>query len=75
MIIEQTDTYPGGQTVMTVRTERGDEYVIDVDAAVEAVARLLSDYDNNRKRGWALQAPWFEHAIKNLRTSAIPSNK
>jgi hypothetical protein len=70
MIIEESESYPGLHRMATVQTERGDEYVINVDAAVEALAQFFSDYDNEQRRGWTLTAAWFEGELAKLRSAS-----
>lgn len=72
MIIEESENLVGHR-MMTVRSDRGDEYVIDADAAVEALAQLFSDQRNERRFGWTLERPWFEQALSKLKTAALVS--
>lgn len=69
-ILEASEDLAGHQ-IMTVRSDRGDEYVIDADAAVKALAQLFSNYDNEQRHGWTLAAPWFELEFAHLRTFAL----
>lgn len=67
-IIESAESF-NGHTMMTVQTDRGDEYVIDADAAVKALADLFSDLDNEKRFGWNLSAPWYEQELQKLRAA------
>jgi hypothetical protein len=60
-----------GHSMMTVRTDRGDEYVIDADAAVIALAELFSTYDNEQRFGWRLDKEWFLSELTKIRNSAL----
>jgi hypothetical protein len=68
VVLEQSEDLNGHQMV-TVRSNRGDEYVIDVDAAVKALAQLFSDHDNERRFGWQLERIWFQQELSKLRTA------
>lgn len=69
-ILEASEDLAGHQMV-TVRSNRGDEYVIDADAAVKSLAQLFSDYDNEQRFGWTLSASWFEQELAKLRASSL----
>jgi hypothetical protein len=73
MILEQSESLKGHQMI-TVRSKRGDEYIIDADAAVEALAQLFSDYDNEKRCGWQLGVGWFEQEFKKLRDACSQSS-
>lgn len=73
-ILESSESLKGHRMV-TVRTDRGEEYVIDADQAVIALAETFSEYDNEKRFGWSLGAPWFEAEFKHLRLSAFPNGE
>lgn len=70
-IIEESESYPGLHRMVTVKSDRGDEYVINVDAAVEAMGQMFSDFDNEKRFGWNLNSSWFETEIRKLRALAL----
>lgn len=70
-IIEESESYPGLHRKATVRSDRGDEYVIDADAALKGLAQLFSDFDNERRFGWNLNSMWFENELKKLRAAVL----
>lgn len=74
MIIEQSEDLNHHQ-MMTVLSDRGDEYVIDADAAVRALAQLFSDIDNEKRFGWSLHGAWYEQELRKLRAAALPSTQ
>jgi hypothetical protein len=55
----------------TVRTSRGDEFVIDADEAVKALAEVLSDEANESGGGWSLGQGWYESAINRMRKAVV----
>lgn len=67
-IIEQAENR------VTVRTSRGDEFVIDADAAVKAFAELLSDEANERRGEWMLEKAWYKVAVNGMRKAVISEN-
>jgi hypothetical protein len=69
-ILEASENLNGHQ-MMTVQSSRGEEYVIDADVAVKALAQLFSDYDNEKRFGWQLGVGWFDPEIKKLRASVV----
>lgn len=71
-VIEASESLAGDQ-MLTIKTPRGDEYVVNAEAAALALVQLMSDYDNERRRGWILQQPWFEEQFSKLRAAALPS--
>lgn len=70
VIIEEAETLKLGR-VATVRTARGDQYVIDTDAALRALADLFSDFDNEKRFGWNLARGWYESEFQNLRAVLV----
>lgn len=54
------------ERVLTVSTDRGDEYVINADRAVCALAEFFSDVANERRAGWHLNAGWYEAEFRKL---------
>lgn len=66
MILEEAENLIG-ERIATVRTSRGEEVSVNVDAAAVAAANLLSDYDNKLLFGWSLSVPWFVERIETLR--------
>jgi hypothetical protein len=70
MTVLEESTSLAGRRMCTVRTKRGDEYVIDADAAVEALAEMFSEFDNERRFGWTLHRAWWEVEYGKLRTAA-----
>lgn len=69
-IIEAAET-PALTRIVTVRTNRGDEYRVDVDAAALAVADLISDHANEKRQGWTLNAGWFEGELRKLNKACL----
>ena len=69
-IIEQSES-PNLQQMMTVRTKRGDEFVINADEAAKALAVLFSEMDNEKRFGWSLGTGWYEQEIAALRLAAL----
>lgn len=57
--------------IATVQTARGEEYSINVDKAVCALADLLCEYDNEKRFGWELEGPWFEGELRKLRSASV----
>jgi hypothetical protein len=57
-VIEESQA-PDGRRIATVKTDRGDEYSLDVDATLKAVAVLMSDRSNERRFGWTLNVGWY----------------
>lgn len=55
------------ERIVTVKTPRGEEFVINADIAAMALATMFSDHTNERRRGWELMRPWYEEEIKKLR--------
>lgn len=55
------------ERIATVQTNRGKEYIINIDKAVCALADLMCDYENERHFGWDLETPWFEDQLRTLR--------
>lgn len=64
-IIEQAETRA------TVRTSRGDEFVIDADEAVKALAEILSDEANERGGGWTLAQGFYTAGLDRLRKAVV----
>lgn len=60
-----------GSFMMTVQTDRNEEYVIDADRLVMAFADFLSDLRNERGNGWVLHQPWWEQKFNALKAAAI----
>lgn len=69
-IIEETQGLDGC-TIATVRTERGDEYIINADAAVIGLADLFSTLSNERRLGWELGSGWYAAQIDRLRENVL----
>lgn len=69
-IIEETQGLDGC-TIATVRTARGDEYIINVDAAVIGLADLFSDLSNEQRAGWKLGSGWYAEQIARLRENVL----
>lgn len=57
--------------IATVRTKRGEEVLINVDAAVCALADLFSDIDNEHRGGWVLAVGWYADALSRLRRQSL----
>lgn len=55
----------------TVRTSRGDEFVINLDEAAKALAESFSDYRNERHFGWTIMDRWFRDEWLRLRQRAV----
>jgi len=73
MILEESENLDLHR-VVTVKSNRGDEYIINADAAIEALVQLFSDYDNEKRFGWDLGAGWFEQEFAKLRRCSVSSN-
>lgn len=59
-----------GNRIATVESDRGEEYLIDVDKAVCAIVDLMSDRANEQRFGW-MGVSWYEDALKGLFRSSI----
>lgn len=68
-IIEESENLQG-ERIATVKTVRGEEFAMNIDEATCALAELFSDLDNERKRGWELEAKWFTSQLSKLRRAA-----
>lgn len=73
-IIEQSENL-SLQQVMTIRTNRGDEFIINADEAAKALAVLFSEMDNERRFGWSLGTGWYEQEIAALRRSVLAQSE
>lgn len=59
------------ESLLTIRTDRGDEYVINADAAAKEIAGLLSDYENERRFGWTLGLAWWRERLEMIRSAVV----
>lgn len=64
-VIEASENLKG-ETIITVQTKRGREYVINQDVAAREVARILCDIANERHFGWDLADSWFRAELELL---------
>lgn len=55
------------ESIATVQTARGREYLINMDKAVEALADLFCDLENEAQGGWSLGPLWYANAIDQLK--------
>ena len=60
-----------GDTMCTVRSKRGEEYIINVDELARVWADLLSDEANEARGGWSLSVSWFECEINRINNAAV----
>ena len=59
-----------GDTIYTVRSERGKEYLINADALAKAWVDFKSRLSNEREQGWNLSAQWFDDEFEKINRSA-----
>ncbi len=59
-----------GQRMQTIKTGRGNEYVINVDALALALADIRSERIHERKMGWHLQDALFHEKYEKLESFA-----
>ncbi len=69
-ILEESENTEGDR-IATIKTDRGEEYRVNVDKAVCAVMEALSNLDNEERFGWALEPRWFRGEIAAIRSAAI----
>jgi hypothetical protein len=72
-VIEEADNLRL-ERVATVRTKRGEEFLINLDKAAVALSELFSDMDNERRFGWELEARWFHQEVAKLRKQATDTS-
>jgi hypothetical protein len=60
-------------TMLTVRSARGDEYVIDTDKLAATVAHILSEVRHEERMGWSLELGFYQSALNSLRGAALLS--
>jgi hypothetical protein len=70
MILEEAENLKF-ERIATVRTKRGEEFTINVDAAVTALAEMFSDHDNERRFGWSLNVGWYQQEMRRLRDASV----
>lgn len=58
------------ERMATVRTARGDEFVINLDKLACAVADLLSEERHEARMGWTLNPGWYVEALAPVRCHA-----
>ena len=66
IIVEEAEN-PKLERMATVQTQRGDEFIINVDQAVCAIADLFSDLANEQRFGWHLNPAWYQQRVTRLR--------
>ena len=59
------------ETMLTVVSDRGDEFIINSDKLAMALANALSEQKHETKMGWNLENAWFKDAFMTLRGAAI----
>jgi hypothetical protein len=69
-ILEESETVSGNR-VATVRTSRGEEYLIDVDRLVCSMASAMSDRENEVRFGWTLNGEWYKDKFYELSRDAV----
>lgn len=74
MIIEQSENLKL-QLMITVRSDRGEEYVVNAQAAAQAVVDLFSNLANEHRFGWRLAPAWYEDEINKLRAACVGDSK
>lgn len=52
--------------IATVRTSRGEEVIINVDATIKKIADLWSDHKNERRAGWTLTEVWYKDSVQSV---------
>jgi hypothetical protein len=57
--------------IVTVVSDRKEEFTINQDEAALALTKLFSDYDNEKRFGWELKVPWYEDQLKRLRKLCV----
>lgn len=57
--------------IVTVQTDRGDEYSLNVDALAMGFADLLSEREYEARQGWMLERAWFVDGIDSLKRAAV----
>jgi hypothetical protein len=70
MILERSDS-PEMDTMLTVRSKRGEEFVVNADKLASAFVDLISDIENEQRFGWELRAPWFEEELRRVLHAAL----
>lgn len=63
-----------GHRIQTIRTKRGDEYSVNIDALAVAVSNLFSDHTNEKRRGWNLQEAWWDAELSKLKVAALSAS-
>ena len=71
-VVLECSENPALEAILTIRTPRGDEYVINSDALSRAFAVFLSDVANEQRGGWDLGARWWQDEFHKLKASALP---
>lgn len=69
-ILEESET-PDGTRVATVKTDRGEEMLVNVDRAVCALAESLSNIANEKRMGWDIAAPYYHDEFEQIRRQAV----
>lgn len=59
------------ETVVTVRAERGDEYVVNADRLAMAMAECLSEIANDRQFGWIPGPGYYDSLFAQCRNAAL----
>lgn len=70
LIIEESENCKL-ERMAIVKTRRGDEYIVNVDQVVCAIADLFSDLANEQRLGWNLNPAWYQQRVNNLRAYAV----
>jgi hypothetical protein len=65
-IIEQSEAPDGLKPMALVRNERGDEALVDVDAAVLTVAEIVLEAQHERRMGWHLENGFYREAFAKI---------
>jgi hypothetical protein len=70
MILEESENLKL-ERIATVRTKRGEEFLVNLDRAAIALAELFSDHDNEKRGGWSLGTPWYADELSKLRAASL----
>lgn len=59
------------ETMLTVVSNRGEEFVINSDRLAATLADLLSEEAHEEKMGWTISNAWFAEAFTRLKGAAL----
>lgn len=63
------------EAILTVVSERGDEYSVNADALAVAFADLLAEQSHEQRMGWDLGNAWFKDAFFSLKEKALKEHR